>query len=116
LCADRHRLVVHIASVVVVKLDVYRSCSRSEKREVLHVYWHRDVEASSRIALAAQQYGPWAILCLVVLALELVPVIALSFGHVDVLGAVAVLLETLVVASLCWAIVRYQALRATPAT
>ncbi|HEY8081001.1 MAG TPA: hypothetical protein VIE15_02845 [Acidimicrobiales bacterium] len=99
-----------------MKLDVYRSCSRAEKREVLNVYWHRGVETSSRIALAARQYGPWAILCLIVLAVELVPVIALSFGHANVVGVIAVALEAVVLLSLYWAVVRYQALRAAPAT
>ena len=96
-------------------MDVYRSCSRSEKRDVLGVFWHRGVDASDRIRVAALQYAPWAIVCLVVLAFELVPVIVLSIGHVDVLGAIAIALEALVLLSLGWAVVRFQELRLIPA-
>ena len=67
-------------------LDVYRSCSRSEKREVLEVFWRRDVVASERITDAALQYGPWALLCCVVLAAEPIPVLALSVGRSNALA------------------------------
>jgi hypothetical protein len=94
-----------------MKLDVYRSCSRAEKREVLNVYWHKNVETTIRIHDAAVQYGPWAIACIVILALELVPVIALSFGHTNAVGVVAVALEVFLLVSLWWAILRYEELR-----
>jgi hypothetical protein len=92
-------------------LDVYRSCSRSEKREVLEVFWRRDVVASERITDAALQYGPWALLCCVVLAVEPIPVLALSVGRSDALAWAAALVEAVVLLSLWWAAVRCTSLR-----
>jgi hypothetical protein len=94
-----------------VKLDVYRACSRTEKRDVLQVFWRRDVEAPDRITRAALQYGPWAVLCCAILALEPLPVLALSLGRVDALAVVSCVLEVAIVLSLWWATVRFAALR-----
>jgi len=99
-----------------MKLDVYRSCSRAEKREMLNVYWHRNVQASDRIGSAALQYGPWAIVCLVVLVLELIFVIALSFGSNQLVAFAATAAEVLVVLSLWWAVVRFAELKGQLAT
>jgi len=98
-------------SVGQVGLDVYRSCTRAEKRDVLKVFWRRDVDASDRITTAALQYGPWAVLCCTLLALEPIPVLALSLGRVDGLVAAAVVVEVVVVLSLWWAAVRLASLR-----
>lgn len=102
---------MQIGSVGAMSLDVYRSCSRSEKRDVLEAFWRRDVDAPDRILRAAREYGPWAVLCCLVLALEPIPVLALSFGRVDALVAAAVVVEAVVLASLWWATVRTTALR-----
>lgn len=95
-----------------VKLDVYRSCSWVEKREVLGTFWHRGRTGSAKITTAAAQYGPWAVVCLVVLALELVPVIALGFSHAQALALIGVALEIVVLLSLWLAVVRTSDLRA----
>jgi uncharacterized membrane protein YcjF (UPF0283 family) len=94
-----------------VELDVYRSCSRSEKRQVLEVFWHRDAVATERILLAAIQYGPWAVLCCVVLALEPIPVVALSFGRVDAVAWGGLAVEAVILLALWWAAVRCTSLR-----
>jgi hypothetical protein len=94
-----------------VELDVYRSCSRSEKRQALEVFWRRDAIATERISQAALQYGPWAVLCCVVLALEPIPVVALSFGRVDALAWSALAVESLILVALWWATVRCASLR-----
>jgi hypothetical protein len=94
-----------------MKLDVYRSCSRHEKRQVLEAFWHTNVESSSRIHDAAVQYGPWAVVCLVAVAAELVVVIAASLHHVLVISWIAIAVESVVVLSLCWAVVRSRALK-----
>src|SRR5271169_6328276 len=92
-------------------LDVYRSCSRSEKREVLEVFWRRDVVAPERITDAALQYGPWALLCCVVLAAEPIPVLALSLGRSDALAWTAAVVEAVLLLSVWWAAARYSSLR-----
>ena len=61
-----------------MKLDVYRSCTRKEKMEVLNIFWRRNIEASSRIREAALQYGPVAVACLIAIAAELALVIGVS--------------------------------------
>lgn len=94
-----------------VNLDVYRSCSWSEKRQVLEVFWRRDVAASDRITIAALQYGPWALLCCVVLAIEPIPVLAIAIGRSDVLAVTAVALEAVLLASVWWAAARCSSLR-----
>jgi len=97
-----------------MKLDVYRSCSWTEKRQVLEAFWRRGVTQPKRIEEAAVQYGAWAIVCLVVLALELVPVIVVSVGRGSALAWVGLALQLGVLLSLLWSVVRYQELRRTP--
>jgi hypothetical protein len=95
-----------------MKLDVYRSCSRQEKHEVLNAFWHRNVQPSSRIHRAADQYGPYAVLCLVAVALELAFVIAVTISRALVVGSIAIVLEGLVLLSLWWAVVRWREVKA----
>ena len=97
-----------------MRLDVYRSCSRTEKREVLEVFWRRGVDGSDRIVLAAKQYGPWAVLCCAILALEPIPVLALSLGRAPWVLVLAVVVEALLVLSVWWASVRFASLRRVP--
>src|SRR6202041_3053677 len=78
-----------VGSVVGMKLDVYRSCSRHEKRQVLEAFWHTHVESSTRIRKAAIQYGPYAVACLVAVAAELVVVIVASAHRAFVITWIA---------------------------
>jgi hypothetical protein len=94
-----------------MKLDVYRSCSRHEKRQVLETFWHAHVESSTRIRDAAVQYGPYAVACLVAVAAELVVVIVASAHRALVISWIAVVVEAVVVLSLWWAVVRSRALK-----
>jgi hypothetical protein len=94
-----------------VKLDVYRSCSSAEKRDVLNTFWHTNVSASPRIHQAATEYGPYAALCLVAMALELAFVISFSLHRAVIIGAFAVLFEALVVLSLGWSLFRWRELK-----
>jgi hypothetical protein len=94
-----------------VKLDVYRSCSRQEKREVLEAFWRTSAHPSSRILEAAYQYGPYAVLCLLAVAAELLVVILVSIDRAVVIGILAALLEAFVLWSLWWAVVRYRAIK-----
>jgi hypothetical protein len=94
-----------------MKLDVYRSCTRHEKRQVLEAFWHSHVESSTRIRDAAIQYGPYAVACLAAVAAELVVVIVASAHRAFVISWIAVVVEAVVVLSLWWAVVRSRALR-----
>jgi hypothetical protein len=94
-----------------VKLDVYRSCSRREKGQVLETFWRSDVSPSERVHLAAVQYGPYAVICLVAVTLELALIIGLSISRASVIGVIAIVLEAVTVASLWWAVVRTLAVR-----
>lgn len=94
-----------------MKLDVYRSCSRHEKRQVLEAFWHSSVESTSRIRDAAVQYGPYAVACLVAVAAELVVVIVAAMHRAPVISWIAVVVEAVVVLSLWWSVVRSRAIR-----
>lgn len=94
-----------------MKLDVYRSCSWAEKRRVLEVFWRRDVLGSERITEAALQYGPWAVLCCLVLAIEPLPVLVLAIGRSPALAWSALAIEVLVVAALVLSLARFSSLR-----
>jgi len=94
-----------------VKLDVYRSCTRQEKREVLDAFWRSGGQPSTRIRDAAYQYGPFAALSLAAVALELALVIFVSIQRVAVVGWLAVVFEAVVLLSLWWSLVRCRAIR-----
>jgi hypothetical protein len=94
-----------------VKLDVYRSCTRQEKREVLDAFWRTRHRPSNRIHEAALQYGPFAIGSLVVVVAELAFVILVSIRRAPVVGWFAAAFEALVVLSLWWSLVRLSALK-----
>lgn len=94
-----------------MKLDVYRSCSRREKRQVLEAFWHRDAEASSRIHQAAGQYGPYAVISLVAVALELLVVVLVSIDRATAIAALAIFFEVLDLVSLWWALVRLRSFK-----
>ncbi|HUY16168.1 MAG TPA: hypothetical protein VMV11_01265 [Acidimicrobiales bacterium] len=94
-----------------MKLDVYRSCSRQEKREVLEAFWRANVHSSARIHEAALQYGPLAVLSLGAVVVELAVVIAVSLHRAPVVGWLAVALEFIVLLSLWWSLVRFRAIR-----
>lgn len=100
-----------MSSVERVRLDVYRSCSRQEKREVLDAFWRTDRATSSRIHLAALQYGPYAAASLVVVVLELALVIAVSVHRSKVTAGLASLVAVVALISLGWSILRYRTLQ-----
>lgn len=111
---DRRLVALRLNALSIVrrvKLDVYRSCSRAEKRQVLDAYWRTSPPASARVHDAAFQYGPYAILSLVAIALELALVIVVAIDRAVIVCWLAVLLEVVVVLSTWWALVRFRALR-----
>lgn len=66
-----------------MKLDAYRSCSFSEKREVLETFWRSRPAGSAKVERAATEYGPWAVALLVIIMLELIVllVVTISLGY-----------------------------------
>jgi hypothetical protein len=94
-----------------VNLAVYRSCTFKEKRDVLNVFWRTNVEATSRIGSAAVQYGYYAVLCLVVLVLELALILGVTLSHGSFIAWIAALAELFTLWSTWWAFKRYRAVR-----
>lgn len=78
---------------------------------MLDAFWHTNAQPSSRIHQAAFQYGPYAVIALVAVAMELALVIAVSIHRAMVVGWLAVLFEAVVLLSLWWAMVRNRAVR-----
>lgn len=94
-----------------MNVDVYRSCSWREKRDVLNVFWSTNVEASSRMVEAAVQYGYYAIISLVVVMLELALILGVALDRNAFIAALTVLAEVFMIWSTWWAIKRYRILR-----
>jgi hypothetical protein len=94
-----------------MKLDVYRSCTWREKRQVLETFWSVNVESTGRIHEAAVQYGPYAVASLAIVAVELIVVFIAALTRVAVVSWIALAVELIVVASLWWAVLRSRALK-----
>jgi hypothetical protein len=94
-----------------VNIDVYRSCTWREKRDVLNVFWRTNVEATSRIIEAAVQYGYYAVICLVVVMLEVAVIFAATIDHHSFVAEFAAAAELFMLWSTGWAIKRYRVLK-----
>jgi hypothetical protein len=94
-----------------VNIDVYRSCSWREKRDVLNVFWRSDVEASTRLREAAVQYGYYAVICLAVVVLEVALILAVSVAHNSLVAGLSAAAELFMIWSTWWALKRYRILR-----
>jgi hypothetical protein len=94
-----------------VQLDVYRSCSFKEKREVLGVFWRSSEASSNKIAEAALQYGVVALPCLAIVGLELMLFIALAIERGETTGWIAGVFEVVVIVSIVRAVRRLKLLR-----
>lgn len=93
-------------------LVVYRSCTWREKREVLETFWRTKSSLSEKINQAALEYGPYATVCILVIAIELVPVIIYAVERSSPWAWLAVPGELLTALSLWRAHDRYRSLRA----
>lgn len=94
-----------------MKLDVYRSCSWKEKRDVLNVFWRTNVDASSRIVEASVQYDWYAIICLVVVMVEVAFILGVALDRNALIVALTVLAELFTIWSTWWAIKRFRVLK-----
>ncbi len=94
-----------------MNLDVYRSCSWREKRDVLNVFWCRDVDASTRLREAALQYGYYAVICLGVVVLEVALILAVALGDSPFVAGLSAAGELFMIWSTWWAVKRYRVLK-----
>lgn len=99
-----------------MNIDVYRSCTWKEKRDVLNVFWRTNVEATSRIIEAAVQYGFYAVICLVVVMLELALILVVALSHDALVAGLSASAELFMLWSTWWATKRYQVLKCQFAT
>lgn len=100
-----------VTSLKTVSLDVYRSCSFREKRDVLDAFWRRGGSFTPKIMVAALQYGPYAFWSLVVVALELALICYICAVHSSFILWPAILFELLTLVSTWWAVRRAGSLR-----
>jgi len=94
-----------------VNIDVYRSCSWREKRDVLNVFWQTDVETTTRVREAAAQYGYYAVIALVVVMLEIALFFVVGIEHNTVVAGLSAAAELFMVWATWWAIKRFRSLR-----
>jgi len=96
-----------------VNLEVYRSCSWREKREVLNAFWRSGVDAPHKIAQAALEYGRYCVVCMYVVAIELALIAVAGIVRGSYLGWTAVVVEAFVGYWTWWSVVRLRALKAS---
>jgi hypothetical protein len=94
-----------------VNIDVYRSCSWKEKRDVLNVFWRTNVDATSRIVEAALQYGYYCVICLLVVMLEIALIFVVGLRHNTFVAGLAAASELFMIWSTWWAVKRYRRLK-----
>jgi hypothetical protein len=94
-----------------VNIDVYRSCTFKEKRDVLNVFWRANVDTTTRIREAAVQYGYYAVICLIVVIMELALILAVALMHNSFVAGISAAAELFVLWSTWWALKRYRILK-----
>jgi hypothetical protein len=98
-----------------VNIDVYRSCSWKEKRDVLNVFWRSDVQAPSRLVEAAVQYGYYCLICFYVVMLEIALIFVVGLSHNTFVAGLAAASELFMIWSTWWAVKRYRTLKSSSA-
>ncbi len=61
-------------------LETYRSCSAAEKRLVLATFWSRKPSESDKVLQAAREYGPYDVVMVGLISLELGVIAAALFA------------------------------------
>ena len=61
-------------------LSTYRSCTFAEKRAVLRTFWSRRVAESEKVERAAREYGPYAMVMVSIITVELAVIAAALFA------------------------------------
>ena len=94
-----------------MNIDVYRSCTFKEKRDVLNVFWRTNVESTTRIGEAAVQYGYYAVICLAVVMLEVALILVVALNHNAFVAGFSAAAELFMLWSTWWAIKRFRILK-----
>ena len=94
-----------------MNIKVYRGCSFKEKRDVLNVFWRTNVDTTARIGEAAVEYGYYAIICMVVVILEVALILVVALNHNAFLAGITAAGELFMFWSTWWAIKRYLTLK-----
>lgn len=94
-----------------MNIDVYRGCTWKEKRDVLDVFWRTHVDASSRLVEASVQYGYYAVICLLVVMIEIAVILAVAVNHNAFVAGLSAFAEFFMIWSTWWAIKRYRLLQ-----
>lgn len=97
-----------------MKLDVYRSCSWREKRQVLEAFWRGSPHPDNKILVAARQYAPYAVISLLVIAVELTVVVSVGASRGWIGAWFAGALDLVTVLSLGQAVIRSRRLGSAP--
>jgi hypothetical protein len=97
-----------------MELDVYRSCSFAERREVLGVFWRAQPSTSPKITEGAIQYGPVAAIFVLVICVELGLLTGLTLAKGSSWGWALLVVTLLGLASLWLAVERVRSLRGHP--
>ena len=64
-------------------LATYHACTFAEKRDVLRTFWSRHDEGSAKVREAAREYGPYALVMVSVITVELAVICAVLFTHMS---------------------------------
>ena len=99
-----------------MNIKVYRGCSFKEKRDVLNVFWRTNVETTAQIGEAAVQYGFYAIICMIVVILEVALILVVALNHNAFFAGITAAGELFMFWSTWWAIKRYRTLKQQFAT
>ena len=94
-----------------MNIDVYRGCTWKEKRDVLNVFWRRNVETTTRLGQAAVQYGYYALICLAVVIVELAVILVVVISHNSFVAGLTALAEIFMIWSTWWALMRFRRLK-----
>ena len=95
-----------------VGLATYRRCTFSEKRAVLRVFWSCRESDSDTVNEAAREYGPYALVMVVVIAIELAVIAAVLFNRGNVWAWPAVAATAFAVVCVWWTRVCQRAIGA----
>ncbi len=68
---DRTAVAPSFDTLASVGLSTYRGCTHAQKRLVLHAYWSRRANESEQITRAAREYGPYALVMIGIITVEL---------------------------------------------
>ena len=94
-----------------VGLATYQACTFAEKRDVLRIFWSRRDEGSDKVRDAAREYGPYALVMVAVITVELAIITAALLTDANAWAWLAAPLTLLGALSTWWTGVCHHSLR-----